>query len=108
MAKRKSTKKVAENQEVKPTVELNDPVVEEIKDKVDLSDTAVAVEDIKDKVKIEEKKEIKQPEIKKIKEIKKMSNITSSDLDIHFLVGERKVKKDTDDNFRTYAISQLF
>jgi len=114
MAKRKRTTKKDElkiKEEIKVETQSEDkeksqdltidPIVEEIKNKVDLSDTAVAINEIQEKVKIEETKEEIQ-----VKETESHV-LPPFDIDEDFFTNERKRKINYNEIYKTYVIDQL-
>jgi len=114
----------------KDSLDLTDPTIDEIKNKTDLSDTAVNIEEVKDKVKLEETKEVKKKptevkptEVKpkkikskkvKLKEIKpkeikptEVKPKAQFDIDDDFFTNERKRKINEKEYHQTYTIDQF-
>jgi len=106
------------------TQDLTQPEILEIKDKVDLSDTSVNMEEIKEKQLIEENK--KENEVKEVKEVKRKIKkkeenkkskpvlkeieatvLPSFDIDEDFFTGERKRHININEIHQTYVIDQL-
>ena len=115
-----------QNKNIETKQDLTQPEILEIKDKIDLSDTSINVEEVKDKILIEEKQKEnkKQEKSEKIKEnkkkIEKKENkkvnplketeatvLPPFDIDEDFFTGERKRKIDIKKIHNTYAIDQL-